>query len=65
MTETEPRARAAYGGRKREAAVERWLREEVAPAFDAMKADPEWAIPAEAVFAEVRARHATRSKSHS
>ncbi len=42
---------------ERDAAVERWLREEVAPAYDAWKADPSRAIPAEEVFAELRALH--------
>ncbi|MCB1540244.1 MAG: type II toxin-antitoxin system ParD family antitoxin [Rhodoblastus sp.] len=48
---------------ERDAAVERWLRQEVALAYDAMKADPSRAIPAEDVFAAVRARHADRLKS--
>lgn len=47
---------------EREAAVERWLREEVAPAYDAVKADPKRAISAERTFGDVRARHAARSK---
>lgn len=34
-----------------------WLREEVVPAYDAWKADPSRAIPAEEVFAELRAPH--------
>lgn len=42
---------------ERDAAVERWLREEVVPAYDAWKADPSRAIPAEEVFAELRALH--------
>lgn len=50
---------------ERDATVERWLREGVAPAYDAMKADPGRAIPAEVVFDEVRARHAARSKDRS
>ena len=48
---------------ERDAAVERWLREEVVPAYDAMKTDPSRGIPAEKVFAELRARHDARSKS--
>jgi antitoxin ParD1/3/4 len=32
-----------------EAAVERWLREEVAPAYDAHKADPDQASPLDEV----------------
>lgn len=47
---------------ERDAAVERWLRDEVAPVYDAMKADPSRGIPAEDVFAQVRARHADRLK---
>jgi antitoxin ParD1/3/4 len=38
---------------ERERAVEAWLREEVAPAYDAMKADPERAVTAEAVRARL------------
>jgi len=37
-------------------AVERWLRDEVVPVYDAMRADPSRAIPAEQVFSELR-RH--------
>ena len=37
---------------ERDAAIERWLREEVAPAYDAHMANPEKAIP----IAEVAAR---------
>lgn len=47
---------------ERDAAVERWLREEVAPAYDAMKADPARGIPIDQVFDAVRARHAQRLK---
>jgi antitoxin ParD1/3/4 len=47
---------------ERDAAVERWLNEEVAPAYDAMQADPERAIPADQVFARIRDRHADRLK---
>lgn len=45
---------------ERDAAVERWLREEVVAAYDALEADPKRAIPAEDVFAAVRARHRER-----
>jgi antitoxin ParD1/3/4 len=48
---------------ERDAAVERWLREDVAASYDAMKADPSRGIDAETVFSEIRARHAARSKS--
>lgn len=45
---------------ERDAAVERWLRDEVGPTCDAMKADPNRGIPAKTVFAEVRARYSRR-----
>lgn len=48
---------------ERDAAVERWLREEVAPAYDALKTDPSRGIPAGKVFSELRARHAARTKA--
>lgn len=47
---------------ERDAAVERWLREEVAPAYDAMQADPDRGIGLEDAFADIRARHAARLK---
>ena len=47
---------------ERNAAVERWLREEVVPVAAAMQADPGRGIPAEQVFAEIRALHAQRPK---
>ncbi|MGQ9369586.1 type II toxin-antitoxin system ParD family antitoxin [Azospirillum sp. ST 5-10] len=47
---------------ERDAAVERWLREEVADAYDAMQRNADRAIPASQVFAAVRARHADRVK---
>jgi antitoxin ParD1/3/4 len=40
----------------RDAAVERWLREEVAAAYDAHKADPTRAVPLEDGMAQVRSR---------
>jgi antitoxin ParD1/3/4 len=48
---------------ERDASIEHWLRSEVAPVYDAMKADPERGIPAQVVFAELRARHAARRKA--
>jgi antitoxin ParD1/3/4 len=48
--------------REKEAAVERWLREEVAPVYDAMEAAPSRAIPADQVAAAIRARHGARLK---
>jgi antitoxin ParD1/3/4 len=43
---------------EREAAVDRWLQEEVAPVYDAMQADPDRGIAASQVFDELRERHA-------
>lgn len=48
---------------ERDAAVERWLQEEVAPVYDAVKADPARVRPARAVFAEAKARYAGRRKA--
>ena len=48
---------------ERDAAVERWLRDEVGPVFDAMQENPASAIPAEDVFAAIRARHADASSA--
>jgi antitoxin ParD1/3/4 len=48
---------------ERDAAVERWLREDVAPVYDAMKADPKRAVPIEKVFTAVREHHAARMKA--
>lgn len=44
----------------REAAIERWLREDVAPACGAMRQDPSRAVPAEQVLHTLRAYHANR-----
>ena len=43
---------------ERNAAVERWLRDEVAPVYDAMEADPDRARSGDDVFGAIRARHA-------
>lgn len=48
---------------ERDAAVERWLREDVATTHDAMQADPSRGIPAQDVFDQIRARHADRLKN--
>jgi antitoxin ParD1/3/4 len=48
---------------ERDAAVERWLREEVVPVYDAMQADPARGIPTEEVMESIRARHAERLKT--
>ena len=47
---------------ERNGAVERWLREEVAPVYDAMQVDPERALGIDAVFDDIRSRHAQRLK---
>lgn len=48
---------------ERDQAVERWLREEVVPSYDAMKADPARGLSAQAVFDDVRAHHAATMKA--
>src|SRR5713226_3798991 len=45
---------------ERDAAVERWLREEVAPVYDAMQADPARGLSADAALGAIHARHAAR-----
>ncbi len=47
---------------ERDAAVERWLREEVLPVAAAMQADPGRAISADRVFGEIRDTHNRRLK---
>jgi antitoxin ParD1/3/4 len=47
---------------ERDAAVERWLREDVAPVYDAMLEDPNRGIAAKDVMASIRAHHADRLK---
>ena len=42
---------------ERDAAIERWLREEVIPAYDALKSDPDRAMPAETLREALRAHH--------
>jgi antitoxin ParD1/3/4 len=41
----------------RDRAVERWLRDQVAPAYDALKADPSRAVSAAQVRARIAAEH--------
>jgi antitoxin ParD1/3/4 len=48
--------------KERDEAVERWLLEEVAPVYDAMRADPARAVTIEDAFGEIRALHAGRLK---
>ena len=45
---------------ERDLAVERWLRDEVAPVYDRMKADPKCALDAKTIFAKVQAHHRVR-----
>lgn len=47
---------------ERDAALEKWLRDEVGAVYDAMRADPRRAIPSEQVFTAIRARHADGHK---
>jgi antitoxin ParD1/3/4 len=47
---------------ERDAAIERWLREEVVPTYDAWKADPSGVIPIDEVFDGIRAHHAAQMK---
>jgi antitoxin ParD1/3/4 len=42
----------------RDRAVESWLREQVGPAYDALKADPARAVTADQVRARLAAQHA-------
>lgn len=43
--------------------LERWLREDVAPVYDAMKENPDRAIAAEAGFARLKAHHEISANS--
>ena len=47
---------------ERDEAIETWLREKVAPTYDAMIANPSRGIPAKKVFDEIRTLHAQRLK---
>jgi antitoxin ParD1/3/4 len=47
---------------ERDAAVERWLRDEVAPTSDAMTSDPSLAVAADEVFGTLRTRYRRRRK---
>lgn len=46
----------------RDQVVEKWLRDEVLPVYDAVTADPAQAVPADEAWAKVEA-HIARSKS--
>ena len=47
---------------ERDAAVERWLREEVAPTYDKMLADPKRGKPIDEVFESLRVHHEESSR---
>lgn len=50
---------------ERDAAVERWLRDEVAPTYDAMQEDPSRARSLDDVFDAIRTRHARKLAARS
>ncbi|MGO4837502.1 type II toxin-antitoxin system ParD family antitoxin, partial [Rhizobiaceae sp. 2RAB30] len=45
---------------ERDAAIERWLRDEVVPTYDRMKADPGRGMSADDMAERARKRHETR-----
>lgn len=47
---------------EQDAAIERWLRDEVASAYDAVKSGKSKTHPASTVFEEIRARHAAANE---
>ena len=47
---------------ERDAAVERWLREEVVPGHQEYLRDPSKGIPADAILGRIKARRASRKK---
>ena len=47
---------------ERDRAVEDWLRNQVAPTYDAMLSDPSRGIPAKSVFDDIRVLHARKTK---
>jgi antitoxin ParD1/3/4 len=47
---------------ERDAAVDRWLREEVVPGHKEYLADPAKGIPADAILGRIKARRAARKK---
>lgn len=47
---------------ERDAVMEKWLHEEVAGTYDAMKANPERGLSAQETFDQIRAAHAARLK---
>ncbi|MEQ8403032.1 MAG: type II toxin-antitoxin system ParD family antitoxin [Roseitalea porphyridii] len=49
--------------RERDAAIEKWLREEVVPTYEAVKADPSQLLDADEVFDAIEDRHRRLSSS--
>lgn len=49
--------------RERDEAIEQWLRDEVVPTYEAVKADPSQLVPHDEFFARVRDRIAARGKT--
>lgn len=49
---------------ERDAVVERWLREEVAPVYDAMRADPSSGLSPDEVKTALRKRHEQWVREH-
>ena len=47
---------------ERDAAVERWLREEVVPGHQEYLRDPSKGVPADAILGSIKARRASRKK---
>ena len=48
--------------REKDRAMDKWLREEVLPVYERIKSGEERAIPAEEVFARLRARRAAKRR---
>lgn len=48
----------------RQAGIEKWLREEVVPTARAFAANPESGIPADEVFAAIRAKYTMNTSEH-
>ncbi len=47
---------------ERDRAVENWLKNQVAPAYDALMDDPARGIPAKSVFDDIRGLHSDKTK---
>ena len=47
---------------ERDAAVERWLREEIVPGHQEYLRDPSKGVPADAILGRIKARRASRKK---